>query len=768
MARKDRKKDNSKSPVKSILSKEIVTILEKHPNKIFNYKQLSVMLGLNDGPSRTLVNSVLNDLAKKEIIEEIERGKFRFSITNPHIVGIVDLKGNGSAYVISDELEEDIYVPPKFVRNALNGDTVKVYIFQNRKTGIKEGDIIEIIERKRTEFVGKIQVSPKFAFLVPDSSRVHVDLFIPLDSLKGAKDGQKAIGRIVDWPRNAKNPIGEIIDVLGEPGDNDVEMHSILAEFGLPYSFPREVEIVAEKIPIEITETEIKKRRDFRKITTFTIDPVDAKDFDDALSIQKLDNGNWEIGIHIADVAHYVTEGSEIDQEAFERATSVYLVDRVVPMLPEILSNQVCSLRPNEEKLCFSAVFEMDEQANIINEWFGRTVINSDRRFTYEEAQDVIETGEGDFKEEILVMDKLAKILRTERFKKGSVDFHTIEVKFNLDEKGNPIGVFFKVQKDSNELIEDFMLLANKRVATFVSKGLKINTEEDVYMPQKYSSKPEKGQRKGHTAKDAKPENRIEEVKAAKERPFVYRIHAAPDEKKLEVFVTFVNKIGFKMSIKSNQDATFALNKLLQDVEGKKEENMISQLAVRTMAKAVYSTNNIGHYGLGFKSYSHFTSPIRRYPDLMVHRLLAEYLAGREVKDIGLEDQCKHASDMEKLASDAERASIKYKQAQYLQDRIGETFEGLISGVTEWGMYVEIIENKCEGMIRLKDLDDDFYVYDEENYCITGRKNKKSYQLGDKVKIEVKRVDLVRKQIDFLLADSEKSKKSKPEWDFEI
>jgi ribonuclease R len=753
MARKSKKKEDSKSPVKSILSKEIITILEKNPYKIFNYKQLSVILGLNDAPSRTLVNQVLIDLAKKELIEELERGKFRYNISNPHITGIVDSKGNGSAYIVSDELEEDVYVAPNFVKNALHGDTVKVYIFHNRKTGAKEGEVIEVLARKRTEFVGKLQLSPKFAFLIPDNPKINIDLFIPLDNLMGAKNGQKAIGRIVDWPRNAKNPIGEIIDVLGDPGDNDVEMHSILAEFGLPYSFPKDVEKVAEKIPTEITAEEIKKRRDFRNITTFTIDPLDAKDFDDALSIERLENGNWEIGIHIADVAHYVTEGSAIDQEAFERGTSVYLVDRVVPMLPEILSNQVCSLRPNEEKLCFSAVFEMDEDAKIINEWFGRTVINSDRRFTYEEAQAVIETGEGDFKEEILVLDKLAKKLRAKRFKKGSVDFHTIEVKFNLDEKGNPIGVYFKVQKDSNELIEDFMLLANKRVATFVAKGLKTNAPDDDYLPQKSATADKKSDKKGSTFKDSRPAEKIAEQKSANEKPFVYRIHAAPDEKKLDAFVKFVNKIGFKMTVNSSSEATFALNKLLQDVEGRKEENMISQLAVRTMAKAVYSTKNIGHYGLGFKSYSHFTSPIRRYPDLMVHRLLAEYLAGRRVNDQGLEDQCKHSSDMEKLASEAERASIKYKQAQFLQDRVGEEFEGLISGVTEWGMYVEIIENKCEGMIRLKDLDDDFYTFDEENYCITGRKNKKSYQLGDKVKIEVKRVDLVRKQIDFLLAE---------------
>jgi ribonuclease R len=507
--------------------------------------------------------------------------------------------------------------------------------------------------------------------------------------------------------------------VLGEPGNNNVEMHAILAEFDLPYSFPEELEEMASKIPDQITPEEIAKRKDFRQILTFTIDPVDAKDFDDALSIQKMENGNWEVGVHIADVSHYVIEGGAIDKEAYERATSVYLVDRVVPMLPEKLSNLVCSLRPNEEKLCFSAVFELDQDANIVADWFGKTIINSDRRFTYEEAQKVIENNEGDYADEINVLNDLAVKLREKRMKSGSVDFSTIEVKFHLDEDGNPTGVYFKEQKDSNKLIEDFMLLANRKVAELV------------------------GANKSTKTGNLSPSNNL----------FVYRIHDSPDEDKLNNFSKFVGRFGYKISTKSDVQILNSLNKLLKDVVGTKEENMISQLAIRTMAKAVYTTKNIGHYGLGFNYYTHFTSPIRRYPDLMVHRLLSGYLNKQNNKESDLEEKCKHSSEMEKKAADAERASIKYKQAQYLEKQIGKIFDGLISGVTEWGIYVEIIENKCEGMIRLKDLDDDYYTYDEENYCVIGKRNKKKYQLGDKLAIKVRRVDIMKKQIDFQIVD---------------
>jgi ribonuclease R len=727
--------EESENLIKSLLFKEIASIFEKNPKKQYNYKQIAGSIGVTDSASRRMVNDILEEMVKNDKIIELQRGKFKHNSVKPYITGIVDLKGNGSAFVISEEMEKDVYVPPRMVRNALHGDKVKVYVFTNKKLGTVEGEIVEILERAHSRFVGKIQISPRFAFFVPDNTKTGFDLFIPKENLKGAKDGQKVIAKITDWPRGAKNPIGEVIDVLGTPGDNDVEMHAILVEYGLPYTFPPEVETAAERIPIEITQAEIDKRKDFRKITTITIDPADAKDFDDALSIRKLDNSNWEIGVHIADVSHYVHPGSIIDEEAYKRGTSVYLVDRVVPMLPEKLSNNVCSLRPKEDKLCYSAVFEMDDNANIVSEWFGRTIINSDRRFTYEEAQKIIEERIGDFDAEILTLDRLAKKLREERFKSGSIDFHSIEVKFHLDEKGNPLGVFFKEQKDSNELIEDFMLLANKRVATYIGKTL-----------SSQASNERKGKKK--------------EVKAPFHAdndgmPFVYRVHASPEEDKLKNFSLFVGKIGYRLNIRSERDAMFALNRLLADVKGKKEENMISQLAIRTMAKAAYTTKNIGHYGLGFDYYSHFTSPIRRYPDLLVHRLLEEYLNGNEVSGKGLEDQCKHSSAMEKLAADAERASIKYKQAQFLEDKIGEIFDGVISGVTEWGIYVEIIENKCEGMVRLRDINDDFYIYDEENYCITGKKYKRKFQLGDKVKIEVKRVDLMRKQIDFYLTDEE-------------
>ena len=566
--------------------------------------------------------------------------------------------------------------------------------------------------------------------MVPSNNKIHVDIYIPLEKLKGAKDGQKAIARIIEWSKNGVNPIGEIIDVLGNVGENNTEMHAILAEYGLPYEFPKDVERAADLIPIKITGEEIAKRRDFRTITTFTIDPVDAKDFDDALSIQKLSNSNWEIGVHIADVSYYVKPESMIDKEAVSRATSVYLVDRVVPMLPEILSNNVCSLRPKEEKLCFSAVFEMTDDAEVIGEWFGRTIINSDRRFTYEEAQMVIETEEGDFKKEILTLNKLAKILRANRFKKGSIAFEKMEVKFHLDEVGNPTGVFFKVAKDSNQLIEDFMLLANRKVAEFVGK------------------------------KKESKESKVRNVESQK--PFVYRVHDKPNPDKLNSFAEFVAKFGYKLNIKNERMVADSMNNLLKEVNQKKESGMIEMLAIRTMAKAIYTTKNIGHYGLGFEYYTHFTSPIRRYPDVMVHRLLQHYLDGGKNPDIDkLEEQCKHSSDMEKLAADAERASIKYKQVQFLSDKIGQEFDGIISGVTEWGIFVELVDNHCEGMIRTRDLRDDNFYFDEDNYCLRGRKFGKVLTLGDKVRIEIKRADLIKKQLDFALVEIIEEKKSK-------
>lgn len=717
MAKKFTSKKNPQN--KGYFFEEILKILSANPNRALNYKQIAAGLKVTDHAQRLLITTILSELKNSKTVIEVERGKFKIKSLENYISGRVDMTSAGLAYILSEETTEDVLIQPKNTLNALHGDLVKVKLYPKTRSK-QEGEIVEVIKRAKTEFVGTLQVSPKFAFLVPSSNKIHIDIYIPLEKLNGAKDGQKAIARIIEWPKNGVNPIGEIKDVLGNVGENNTEMHAILAEYGLPYEFPKDVERAADLIPIKITEEEISKRRDFRHITTFTIDPVDAKDFDDALSIQKLENGNWEIGVHIADVSHYVRPGSMIDKEATGRATSVYLVDRVVPMLPEILSNNVCSLRPNEEKLCFSAVFEINDEAEIMSEWFGRTIINSDRRFTYEEAQEIIETGKGDFKDEILTLDRLAKILRTNRFKKGSIAFEKMEVKFHLDEAGNPTGVFFKIAKDANQLIEDFMLLANRKVASFV--GEKKNKQET-------------------------------------KRAFVYRVHDKPNPEKLASFAEFVGKFGYKLNIQNEKQVAPAINKLLQEVNQKKEAGTIEILAIRTMAKAIYTTKNIGHYGLGFDFYTHFTSPIRRYPDVMVHRLLQHYLDGGKSADIdALEEQCKHSSDMEKLAADAERASIKYKQVQYLQDKIGQEFDGVISGVTEWGIFVEIIENHCEGMVRIRELQDDAYYFDEENYCLRGRKYNKILTLGDKVRIEIKRADLVKKQLDFALVGNSEGK----------
>lgn len=724
MAKKFISKTQGKN--KRFFFEEILKVLSSNRNKALNYKQIAADLHVTDFAQRQMINVILEELKNSGSVMEPERGKFQIKNTQILITGKVDMTSTGTAYIVSDETEEDVVIPAKKTLNAMHGDIVKVRIFPRGK-GKQEGEIIEVVERAKTEFVGTIQISPRFAFLVPSNNKIHVDIYIPIEKLNGAKDGQKAIAKIVDWPKNGVNPIGEIKSVLGNVGENNTEMHAILAEFGLPYEFPKDVERAADLIPIKITEEEIAKRRDFRAITTFTIDPVDAKDFDDALSIQKLKNGNWEIGVHIADVSHYVKPDSMIDKEAISRATSVYLVDRVVPMLPEVLSNNVCSLRPNEEKLCFSSVFEMTDDAEVVAEWFGRTIINSDKRFTYEEAQLVIENEEGDFCDEILTMNRLAKILRGARFKKGSIAFEKMEVKFHLDEIGNPTGVYFKVAKDSNQLIEDFMLLANRKVAEFVGK-----------------KKPDSKEKNG--------DKRIGNKES--QRPFVYRIHDKPNPDKLENFSEFVAKFGYKLNVKNLSTVADSMNTLLKEVSEKKESGMIELLAIRTMAKAVYTTKNIGHYGLGFDYYTHFTSPIRRYPDVMVHRLLQHYLDGGGNPDIDkLEDQCKHSSDMEKLAADAERASIKYKQVQYLTDKVGQEFDGTISGVTEWGIFVEIIENHCEGMIRLRELRDDNYYFDEDNYCLRGRKYGKVLTLGDTVRIEIKRADLVKKQLDFALVE---------------
>ena len=720
MAKKFQSKPSGKN--KSFFFEEILKVLSKNRSKTLNYKQIAAELKVTDHSQRILIASILSELKSRDTISEPERGKFKIKSIERFIDGKVDMTSTGTAYIISEETEVDTIIAPKKTLNALHGDIVKVRLFPNFK-GKQEGEIVQVLERAKTEFVGTLQVSPRFAFLVPSNNKIHVDIYIPVEKLNGAKDGQKAIAKITEWPKNGVNPIGEIKAILGNVGENNTEMHAILAEYGLPYEFPKDVERAADLISTIITEEEIAKRRDFRNITTFTIDPVDAKDFDDALSIRKLENGNWEIGVHIADVSHYVKPESMIDKEAVSRATSVYLVDRVVPMLPEVLSNNVCSLRPNEDKLCFSAVFEMTDDAEVLNEWFGRTIINSDKRFAYEDAQLIIETEEGEFCAEILTLDRLSKTLRANRFKKGSIAFEKMEVKFHLDEAGNPTGVYFKIAKDANQLIEDFMLLANRKVAEFIG-----NQKEKREATQT--------------------------IKEKGSRAFVYRIHDKPNPDKLASFAEFVAKFGYKLNIRNEKDVAPSMNNLLKEVNEKKEAGMIELLAIRTMAKAVYTTKNIGHYGLGFEYYTHFTSPIRRYPDVMVHRLLQHYLDGGKSPDIEkLEQQCKHSSDMEKLAADAERASIKYKQVQFLKDKIGEEYDGKVSGVTEWGIFVEIIENHCEGMIRLRDLTDDNYVFDEDNYCLRGRKYGKVITLGDTVRIEIKRADLVKKQLDFALVE---------------
>ena len=713
MAKKATSKNTKRKAAE--LRAAIDSFVSNQENNTFNYRQVSHAIGVDDTSSQRTIALYLAELAFDGDLIEVSPGKYKAPQRSSVTTGVFIRRSNGKNSVTTDTDGEVIFVAERNSMHALNGDRVRVNIVARRKGIEPEAEVIEIIEKKDQTFTGTLKVDKHFGYLTTDSKFLANDIFIPKAKLRGGKTGDKAVVKITGWEDDAKNPKGEVIDILGRTGENNAEIHAILAEYGLPYKYPEAVEKAAAKIDAGITDEVVAAREDMREVTTFTIDPKDAKDFDDALSIRQLPSGNYEIGVHIADVTHYVTPSSIIEREAQSRATSVYLVDRVVPMLPEHLSNGICSLRPDEDKLTFSCIFEMDENAQVINSHIARTVTRSDRRFTYEEAQAVIETGEGDFRDEILTLDRLAKILRRERFEGGAVEFDRPEVRFDIDENGHPIGVHTKVSKDANKLIEEFMLLANRTVATVIGK----------------------------------PAGR------KKPKAFPYRIHDMPDATKLTNLSALARNFGYKVKTSgSSREVNTSINRMLADIKGTPEENLLSTLAIRSMAKAAYSVNNIGHYGLAFDYYTHFTSPIRRYPDMMVHRLLERYLAGgRSVNLEKLEDQCKHSSEMEQLAATAERSSIKYKQVEYMADRLGEVFSGVISGVTEWGLYVELDDNKCEGLVPMRDLADDYYDFDEKNYCLVGRRHNNRYRLGDMVTVQVARADINKRMLDFVLVE---------------
>ena len=714
MAKKKEKKAGKRMKKKE-LSKAVLDFFHAKQDEVISLKYIFSELKLTTHPLKMLCMDILSDLLADDYITEVDKNKYKLNNHGIEMTGTFQRKSNGKNSFIPEGGGDPIFVAERNSAHAMNNDKVRIAFYAKRRGCEAEGEVIEILQRANDTFVGTLEVEKSYAFLVTENRTLANDIFIPKDKLKGGKTGDKAVVKVTEWPDKAKNPIGQVLDILGKAGDNTTEMHAILAEFGLPYVYPQSVEKAADKIPAEISAEEIARREDFRKVTTFTIDPKDAKDFDDALSIRPLKDGLWEVGVHIADVTHYVKEGSIIDKEAEKRATSVYLVDRTIPMLPEHLCNFICSLRPNEEKLAFSAIFDITEKGEVRDSRIVHTVIESDRRFTYEEAQQIIETKEGDFKDEILMLDTIAKALREKRFTAGAINFDRYEVKFEIDEKGKPISVYFKESKDANKLVEEFMLLANRTVAEKIGKA----------------------------------------PKGKKPKVLPYRIHDLPDPEKLDNLAQFIARFGYRLRTSGTKtDVSKSINHLLDDIQGKKEENLIETVSIRAMQKARYSTHNIGHYGLAFDYYTHFTSPIRRFPDMMVHRLVTRYMdGGRSVSETKYEDLCDHSSNMEQIAANAERASIKYKQVEFMSERLGQTYDGVISGVTEWGLYVELNENKCEGMIPIRDLDDDYYEFDEKNYCLRGRRKNRIYSLGDAITVKVARANLEKKQLDFALVE---------------